>query len=105
MNRRYLTDTFILRILLALIRDMGKFPCPRCLVPKSSLGWVGQKRDLAQRSEKRTSDVTLKNKVKRARALIYKKGFVIRSKKVEAILKPTSIQPTEVRQIYFFVCV
>jgi hypothetical protein len=52
---------------------------------------------MKNRSKKRISDDALARKVKKARNHIYKGGLTVRSTKVESLLKPSSLQPTEVR--------
>ncbi|KAJ3710934.1 hypothetical protein C8R42DRAFT_648374, partial [Lentinula raphanica] len=80
------------KVLLATIRDLGNCPCPRCLCPKGSLDQMGTRRDLALR--KNTARTFLINRVKKARDYIYRKGYGIRSARVEELLKPTSSVPT-----------
>ncbi|KAJ3972040.1 hypothetical protein EV361DRAFT_949176 [Lentinula raphanica] len=80
------------KVLLATIRDLGNCPCPRCLCPKASLDQMGTRRDLALR--KNTARTFLIDRVKKAREYIYRKGFGIRSARVEELLKATSSVPT-----------
>ncbi|KAJ3724747.1 hypothetical protein C8R42DRAFT_719390 [Lentinula raphanica] len=80
------------KVLLATIRDLGNCPCPRCLCPKASLKQMGTRRDLAIR--KNTARTFLIGRVKKARDYIYRKGYGIRSARVEELLKATSSVPT-----------
>ncbi|KAJ3750342.1 hypothetical protein DFH05DRAFT_1388622, partial [Lentinula detonsa] len=79
------------KVLLATIRDLGSCPCPRCLVPKSSLDQMGSKRDIKLREKICTF---LVDKVMRARQWIYNEGIKIRGSAVERLLKETSSVPT-----------
>ncbi|KAH7916893.1 hypothetical protein BV22DRAFT_980594, partial [Leucogyrophana mollusca] len=60
------------KMLLATIRDKGRFPCPRCLVPKSQLDEIGLIRDLRLRLH--TLRTYAFDKIARARDFIYCKG-------------------------------
>ncbi|KAJ3710013.1 hypothetical protein C8R42DRAFT_541509, partial [Lentinula raphanica] len=80
------------KVLLATIRDLGNCPCPRCLCPKNSLDQMGTRQDIAFRT--RNLRKFLMDKVRAARDFIYRKGFGIRSARVEALLKATSSVPT-----------
>lgn len=102
LSRKVCTDlkicpvlTHLHRVLLATIRDKGQCPCPRCLVPKSHFDLMGMIRDATERIKSLRS--YLLDTVKKARSLIYEKGFGIKSAAVEALLKPTSSVPTIVR--------
>ncbi|KAJ3765444.1 hypothetical protein FB446DRAFT_831487 [Lentinula raphanica] len=70
------------KVLLATIRDLGN----------SSLKQMGTRRDLAIR--KNTARTFLIGRVKKARDYIYRKGYGIRSARVEELLKATSSVPT-----------
>ena len=83
------------RILLATIRDKGLCPCPRCLVPKTHLDRLGLKLDIRNRLTQ--FRWYMANKVKAARHIIYELARPITGTKVEALLKPFSGVPTEVR--------
>ncbi|KAJ3752589.1 hypothetical protein EV360DRAFT_97363 [Lentinula raphanica] len=80
------------KVLLATIRDLGNCPCPQCLCPKASLDQMGTRRDLALR--KNTARTFLIGRVKKARDYIYRKGYGIRSARIEELLKATSSVPT-----------
>lgn len=87
------------RTLLASIRKMGDYPCPRCLVPKENLKYMGTKEDMLNRiNNSRVDDLNRKRKIKDARALIYAKGkpAAVDGKKVEALLKSESLVPISV---------
>ncbi|KAJ3967322.1 hypothetical protein EV361DRAFT_871713 [Lentinula raphanica] len=80
------------KVLLATIRDLGSCPCPRCLCPKASLDQMGTRQDRTLRTNNLRT--FLMGKVKAAREYIYRKGFGIRSARVESLLKATSSVPT-----------
>ena len=85
------------RVLLALIRDLGGQPCPRCHIKLDSTKKLGQKEDYWIRSQlQRYDDENRRKLIRRARKYIYKSGRVVKSTKVEALLKETSLVPTEV---------
>lgn len=76
---------------------MGQCPCPRCLVKKAKLSNLGTKQDMTVRSKPRTDDVLRQERVKTARKVIYKDGYVVNSSRVDELLKRDSLVPTEVR--------
>ncbi|KAJ3548000.1 hypothetical protein NMY22_g1435 [Coprinellus aureogranulatus] len=80
------------KVLLATIRDKGLCLCPRCLVSKDKVEFMGRVRDLQLRVSHARE--YLWDKVKKARDYIYKKGRGIKSTFVEAQLKETSSVPT-----------
>lgn len=85
------------RITIVLIRDMGNFPCPKCLVPKSELAELGTTHDEQSRiSHARHDNKELREKVEQARTLIYQKGYAVNNKRVESILADESLVPTKV---------
>ncbi|KAF9032742.1 hypothetical protein BJ165DRAFT_1325835, partial [Panaeolus papilionaceus] len=79
------------KVLLATIRDKGICPCPRCLVRSEHLDQLGTQSDKETRQQRRTYQAV---KVKKARALIYKKAKPITGSNVEALLKDFSGVPT-----------
>jgi hypothetical protein len=91
---------FILRVLIATLRDMGMCPCPRCKIAKEDIPNLGTPADTAVRVEQvRRDDTARREKVSKARKLIYEDGYVVNSAKVEELLKPESLVPTEVRVV------
>jgi len=85
------------RILIASIRNLGRCPCPRCLVPLDRVGSMGMHRDMAQRRTLiRIDDMKRQNRVKMAREKIYEKGYVVNSTVVEDLLQGDSLVPTTV---------
>lgn len=86
------------RVLLATIRNLGKCPCPRCLVGKDELDQVGTVRDDKIRvNSPRVDDERRQSWIELARKWIYRQAKVIKSKSVEAVLYAKSWVPTVVR--------
>lgn len=76
---------------------MGGCPCPRCLIPKDQIPGLGTESDVKWREQQvRKDDVARRLKVKEARNIIYNKGYVVNSSKVDDLLKAESYVPTEV---------
>jgi hypothetical protein len=85
------------RALLASIRNLGRCPCPRCLVSKSDINKLGQFLDMSHcLSNARRDDMEYRRKVNSAREIIYSKGYTVDSTAVEAILAESSLVPTQV---------
>jgi hypothetical protein len=85
------------RILLASIRNRGKCPCPRCLIPKSRVEKMGMKRDMEERTSlARFDNNHRKWMVATARSIIYEKNYAVNREAVENILKEQSLVPTSV---------
>jgi hypothetical protein len=85
------------RVLVAPMRDLGTFPCPRCLVCLSDVSNLGTPRDLKTRNNLRKDDDLGHFKVEKARSLIYRNRMPVDGAAVERLLKPTSSVPTLVR--------
>ncbi|EKM78993.1 hypothetical protein AGABI1DRAFT_75575 [Agaricus bisporus var. burnettii JB137-S8] len=84
------------KVLMSLIRYFGNFPCPRCLIPKSKICWLGTTPDEEYRINERRVDDSLHQKtVKKAWNLVHLKGKAITSKPVEELLGPTSLVPVQ----------
>lgn len=85
------------RVLISTIRDMGGCPCPRCLIPKHLIPGLGTESDVKWRTEStRKDDAPRREKVEAARELIYNRGYVVNSSRVDELLKAESYVPTEV---------
>ncbi|TFK78527.1 hypothetical protein K466DRAFT_606902 [Polyporus arcularius HHB13444] len=84
------------KVLIATIRDMGRCPCPRCLVTKDRLGAVGSTSDRQARTDSaRHDNEERQQRVSEARTRIYNDGYVVNSDVVENLLKDDSLVPTE----------
>jgi hypothetical protein len=75
---------------------MGKFPCPKCLIPKDMLHKLGTPVDEELRRVFRVDDEKRQEKINQARRLIYEQGYVVNSQRVDAILGEESLVPTNV---------
>lgn len=85
------------RILLASIRNLGRCPCPRCLMPLDRVPNMGMHRDMTQRmSLARVDDTKRRSRIKAAREAIYVKNYTIDSMAVENLLREDSLVPTAV---------
>ena len=83
------------RVLLATIRNLGSFPCPRCLIPKEKIPEVGTKNDDRRRErDRRVANNKLFSDINLARTWIYNEGSLVKSAAVERLLSPTSLVPT-----------
>jgi hypothetical protein len=85
------------RVIIASIRNLGRCPCPRCLIPLDRAANMGMQRDMTQRKNlARIDDANRRDRVKAAREHIYEKSNGINSKGVENLLQETSLVPTTV---------
>jgi len=85
----------ICRVILATIRQLGNYPCPRCLIPMTRVQDMGTKRDMRQRKTlAQVDDQARRRKIESARNIIYKKNYAVDSNPVEALLKDQSLVPT-----------
>ncbi|KAG8698606.1 hypothetical protein FRC12_008574 [Ceratobasidium sp. 428] len=84
------------RVLLATIRDKGKCPCPRCLVPMDLVHKMGTRSDMHMRMKKARRDSRKRQKlIQQAKKLIFDKHKAVDNKEVEALLQPELWVPTE----------
>ena len=82
------------------IRHLAKSLCPRCLTKKSQAHEMGMVRDRLRRIKKaRKDNDSLKNKIEKAKKLIYTKGVSIGSKRIEHLLADESLVPTRVSSL------
>ncbi|KAG6835741.1 hypothetical protein H0H93_015071 [Arthromyces matolae] len=91
-----LDGDFMHAVLLSKIRNLGKCPCVRCLIPKSLIPEVGTVYDDRRRIvNARQDDFHRQYSLRVARDFIYERGYGVKSAAVERILGPTSSVPTE----------
>ncbi|EIW76332.1 hypothetical protein CONPUDRAFT_15727, partial [Coniophora puteana RWD-64-598 SS2] len=84
------------KVLLATIRDMGLCPCPRCTMPKGKFRNLGTHTDSRTRTVlTRPDNQSFRDKVSRARRMIYRNGYVVNSTAVDDVLKAESYVPTQ----------
>ncbi|OBZ70781.1 hypothetical protein A0H81_09000, partial [Grifola frondosa] len=80
------------KIIIASIRNLGRCPCPRCLIPLDRVHNLGMARDLAQRTTlSRVDDVNHRNQVASARSIIYNMNYAVNSAAVERLLAKESL--------------
>ena len=85
------------KILLASIKNLGAFPCPRCRVLMKDVPAMGKKRDRANRIRTaRNDDEARRNHISKARSLIYDDHHPVTSTLVEAHMADGSLIPTNV---------
>lgn len=84
------------RILLTALKPLAKCACPRCLTPLAEAAESGTTEAMAQAAEKRTDSEELRKDIQRARNLVFKKGYSLASKRVQALLDARSLNPIQV---------
>jgi hypothetical protein len=95
-----MTNTTVLRILLASIKYLGNCPCPRCLVEKAQICELGTKWDDNRRiKQARVENAQRQRKVKKAREFMFHRGDGPTSTRVEAVLGAESLVPTRVSSV------
>ena len=89
------------RILIASIRNLGRCPCPRCLITLDCVVDMGKRRDMTQRETlARIDDMSRRNRVDSAREIIYEKNYAVDGNPVENLLKVDSLVPTAVSDLF-----
>lgn len=84
-------------MILASIRNKGKCPCPRCLIPLSDAHRLGTLSDRSKRTTlARVDDAARRHSVNTARDIIYNRGFAVDCDAVEELLGKESLVPTKV---------
>ncbi|TEB27708.1 hypothetical protein FA13DRAFT_1634250 [Coprinellus micaceus] len=82
------------KVLLASIKNLGSFPCPRCNVTMQNVPSMGKKRDRANRIRTaRTDDQACRERVSKARSLIYNNHHPVTSTFVEGNMAEGSLIP------------
>ena len=80
------------RVLIAGIRNLGRCPCPRCLIPLDRAHKLGMERDRMQRVTLARLDSTSRRlKVESARRIIYEMNRAVTHKGVEDLLFEESL--------------
>ena len=93
----HLSNKNTFRVLLATIRNMGKCPCPCCLMDKSLFKHVGTVNDMKfHKNNPRVDSIERQSKVKKAWLLVYSKGKKVDSKPIDSLLLSQSMVPTQV---------
>ncbi|KAF8148266.1 hypothetical protein B0H34DRAFT_758798 [Crassisporium funariophilum] len=82
------------KVLLTTIRNLGRCPCPRCLIQKTRIGDLGKVVDGQRRSHVRLDSDKRRRDVELTRRWIFEKGLGINSKSVNDVLQEESYVPT-----------
>ncbi|KIO00412.1 hypothetical protein M404DRAFT_49710, partial [Pisolithus tinctorius Marx 270] len=83
------------KILLASMKYLGKYLCPRCLVGKENISKLGSKRDRqVHRKKERVDNEPWPFSIEHARKAIFESGHSIIAAVVENILGALSLVPT-----------
>ena len=96
-----LSLSFLIRVLIATIKSLGRCPCPRCFVRKDQIGDMGTVNDTKRRENIRTDNQERQEKVETARKGIFQKGCAVASKVFDTLLGMTSIVPTRMSCFQF----
>lgn len=85
-------------MLLTAIKNLGKCPCPRCLVTKDQISQAGTKPDLRRRHTlKRVDNAALQSSVQKTRNWLFTKGYKVTSQRLKRMLDSKSLTPMQVR--------
>ncbi|KAJ3542953.1 hypothetical protein NMY22_g3318 [Coprinellus aureogranulatus] len=80
------------RVMVVGVRNIGDYPCPRCIVPLGDIPAMGTHSDRAFRhAHRRQDDDARKKKVSTARRAIYETNYAVNARVVENQLKPSSL--------------
>ncbi|EAU83872.2 hypothetical protein CC1G_09541 [Coprinopsis cinerea okayama7 len=83
------------KIVVASIRNLGRCPCPRCLIPLEEVHLMGQVKDMQNRDKKkRVDDEKRRQLIADARKRIYLDRVPVTSVKVNRLLQNRSLVPT-----------
>ena len=92
-----LVDRIICRVLLTCIKQLGKYPCPTCLVLKQNVQYLGTASDADMRvKNSRIDNEKYRDKIRKARDHIYLRGDLLNGQCIEHLLGSGSIVPTQV---------
>lgn len=84
------------RVLLASICGKGRCPCPHCLMPLAKVHNLGTVSDMNQRQNLECIDnPSCRDKVKKARSVIYEQDYTMNNRASEELLKDQSLVATE----------
>ena len=91
-----------LRALLATIKNLGQYPCPRCLIPKKKIDVVGTPSDVRRHKNRaHKDDDRRRGDVKNVRKLMFERGCSIQNKLVKNLLNSRSLVLTRVCTLYY----
>jgi hypothetical protein len=90
------------RIILASIKNLGKYPCPCCKVQMEHVTRMGEPEDRLVRVEtSRFDDRSRREAVESARDLIFKKNLAVTNNAVENLLSVGSYLPIDVGSLAY----
>ncbi|KAL5531049.1 hypothetical protein ACEPAG_3925 [Sanghuangporus baumii] len=81
------------RMLVATLRNMGAFPCPKCLIRREFIHELGTTRDNQRRNRRRLDDAHRQDSVSNSRRWIFESGYAVDSGQVKGILGDGSLIP------------
>ena len=97
--------TSCFRGLLASIRNLGRCPCPRCLIPLDQTHNLVKPSDMVWKiTASRADSVMCCTRVSATRRLIYEKNMQVCCTAVEDLLYKTSLVPTSVSMCCILIC-
>ncbi|KZV87861.1 hypothetical protein EXIGLDRAFT_571190, partial [Exidia glandulosa HHB12029] len=80
------------KCIIATVKDLGRCPCPRCLITKDEIPKVGQQLDIRRRTTKaRTDSARRQQRVDMARKVIEEHGIAVDSKTLDPFLGEESL--------------
>lgn len=92
--------------MIATIRDLGMFPCPRCLIPRAEIYKIGTNVDRRKRDElRRTDSIERQDRIKQARKNLYENGYALTAECVDGMLKDGSLVPTKVGRLHLAIII
>jgi hypothetical protein len=88
--------------MVATIRDLGMYPCHRCLIPKGDIPKFGTEEDHRTREElRRVDSIERQGRVEGARKNLYENGYALSGDYVDGALKHGSLVPTKVGRLHW----
>ncbi|KAI0326965.1 hypothetical protein GY45DRAFT_1257909 [Cubamyces sp. BRFM 1775] len=83
------------KVLITALKNLGKCPCPRCLIKKDQISATGTSRDDRRRALKRVDTPARRADIKRARKWLFTRGYSITSKHIRDLLDERSMLPLQ----------
>ncbi|KAL5537155.1 hypothetical protein ACEPAF_978 [Sanghuangporus sanghuang] len=81
------------RMLVATLRNMGAFSCPKCLIRREFIHELGTTRDNQRCNRRRLDDAHRQDSVSNSRRWIFESGYAVDSGQVKGILGDGSLVP------------
>ncbi|KAJ2980785.1 hypothetical protein NUW54_g10956 [Trametes sanguinea] len=83
------------KVLLMAIKNLGKCPCPQCLIKLSEIAESGTRVDDLRRTRERVDGHALRSNIKRAHKWLFTHGYAVTSKRVHDVLDARSLVPIQ----------